>query len=192
MSPVIVFIISLSIFLNLIQATPTPVELDKINDPLRLRLWNDSSTFKHLHDPRCGIAEPAWVSVEFMPDNESYLSPGCRVIGHLMPNPIDFIFGCSGVKTTDPGTRAIKFYYTTDFDQVLNWDNTKEQRVRGDLTVVDTRVDKPDVAHVPVHVSQCWTQRSMILTAFLTQLNPDRRLHGQKEESCQLQESLLQ
>ncbi|KAK5065293.1 hypothetical protein LTR84_001131 [Exophiala bonariae] len=152
MASITLLVISLSMIFNVIEANPTPAELDKINDPLRLRLWNDSTEWMHLHNPRCGIAEIAWVTKEFMPDNENYISPGCRVIGHLMPNPIDFIFGCRGVKTTDPGTRPIKFYYTTDFDQVLDWDNDKEQRVRGDLTVVDTRVDKPDVAHVPVHI----------------------------------------
>lgn len=148
-----VLMVCFSAVFNLMPVDATPVELDKINDPLRLKLWNATSIYTHLHNPRCGIAEPTDVTVEFIPDNENYLSPGCRVIGHLMPNAVDFIFGCPNVHTTNRGLKRIKFYYETDADQILDWDNKKEQRVRGDLKVVDTTIDAPDVAHVPVHVS---------------------------------------
>jgi len=141
------------VIFSMMQVNATPSEARKINDPLTLKLWNASSTFMHLHNPRCGIAEFAYATVEFNPDNQNYIAYDCRTLGRLMPNAIDFIFGCPGIPVTDRGDHHIKFYYTTDNDQVLDWDNRDEQRVRGDLTVVDTKVDKPDVAHIPVHVS---------------------------------------
>lgn len=107
----------------------------------------------HIHNPRCGIAEPMQVTIEFNPDNQNYISPGCRVIGHLMPDYVDFIFGYPKVPITDHGHNRIKFYYTNDNDEIPDWDIKAEQLLHGDLKVVDTSVNKPDVAHVPVHVS---------------------------------------
>jgi hypothetical protein len=153
MSLIAFLILCISALFPLMQVGAAPSESYKINDPLILELWNASSALMHIHNPRCGIAEPIYVTVEFNPDNQNYISPGCRVLGHLMPNFVDFVLGCPKLPITDHGDKRIKFYYTNDNGQILDWNIKAEQVLRGDLKVVDTSVNKPDVVHVPVHVS---------------------------------------
>lgn len=153
MSLITILALYVGAFFSLMQVGAASSKDYKINDPLKLELWNGSTRVTHVHSPRCGYAEYVYLKVEFNPENQAYISPGCRTLGQLVPGFVDFILGCPKAPTTNTGKQHIKLYYTTDNDQVLDWNSKKEQKVRGDLKVVDTRVNKPDVAHIPVHVS---------------------------------------
>jgi len=124
----------------------------KLSDALKLELLNGSNNMFHVFNPRCGRSEYVHVTTKYRPQNLNYISPSCRTLANLMPAYVDFIFGCPKETTTYIGKEPIKLYYTTKADQILDWNIKGEQKVKGDLKVVDSKANK-DIAQIPVHVS---------------------------------------